>query len=86
MANTAPQRNPAAALAEAGRLGEIRTRLLFLLGALIVYRIGTFIPVPGIDPQAVARFLQRPVEHHPGHGQHVLRRRAGAPVDLRAWA
>ena len=29
---------------------EIRGRLLFLIGALIVYRIGTFIPVPGIDP------------------------------------
>ena len=33
------------------------TRLLFLIGALIVYRIGTFIPVPGIDPSAVARFF-----------------------------
>lgn len=49
--------NPAAALAEAGRLGEIRSRLLFLLGALIVYRIGTYIPVPGISPSAVASFF-----------------------------
>ncbi len=49
--------NPAAALAEAGRLGEIRGRLLFLLGALIVYRIGTYIPVPGISPSAVASFF-----------------------------
>ncbi len=38
-------------------LGEIRSRLLFLLGALVVYRIGTFIPVPGINPGAVARFF-----------------------------
>ena len=37
-----------------GRLTELRQRLLFLLGALIVYRIGTFIPVPGIDPSALA--------------------------------
>ena len=44
--------NPAAVFAEAGRLGEIRGRLLFLLGALVVYRIGTFIPVPGINPDA----------------------------------
>ncbi len=51
------QMNPAAALAEAGRLGEIRGRLLFLLGALVVYRIGTYIPVPGISPGAVASFF-----------------------------
>jgi len=49
--------NPAAALAEAGRFGEIRGRLFFLIGALVVYRIGTFIPVPGIDPAAVAKFF-----------------------------
>src|ERR1700683_2434007 len=49
--------NPAAALAEAGRQGEIRSRLLFLVGALVVYRVGTFIPVPGINPDAVARFF-----------------------------
>jgi preprotein translocase subunit SecY len=56
MANSALT-NPAAALAEAGRLGEIRSRLLFLVGALVVYRIGTFIPVPGINPAAVARYF-----------------------------
>src|SRR5215470_5782289 len=49
--------NPAAAFGDAARLGEIRSRLLFLLGALIVYRIGTFIPVPGINPAEVARFF-----------------------------
>jgi preprotein translocase subunit SecY len=49
--------NPATALAEAGRLGEIRGRLLFLLGALVVYRTGTFIPVPGISTAAVANFF-----------------------------
>jgi len=56
MANTSLS-NPAATFAEAGRLGEIRGRLLFLLGALVVYRIGTFIPVPGINPAAVARYF-----------------------------
>jgi preprotein translocase subunit SecY len=50
--------NPAAAISEAARSGEIRGRILFLIGGLIVYRIGTFIPVPGIDPQAVARFFE----------------------------
>jgi preprotein translocase subunit SecY len=49
--------NPAATLAEAGRSGEIRTRLLFLLGALVVYRIGTFIQVPGIDQTQVLRYF-----------------------------
>ena len=49
--------NPAAALGDAARFGEIRNRVLFLIGALIVYRIGTFIPVPGINPAQVAKFF-----------------------------
>jgi preprotein translocase subunit SecY len=56
MANTA--NNPAAVLAEAGRLGDIKARFFFLLGALVVYRIGTYIPVPGISVSAVASFFQ----------------------------
>jgi len=32
-----------------GKMGDLKRRLWFLVGALIVYRIGTFIPVPGID-------------------------------------
>jgi len=56
MANPALS-NPTATLAEAGRTGEIRTRLLFLLGALVVYRIGTFIQVPGIDQAQVLRYF-----------------------------
>ncbi len=50
--------NPIAGLGDATRMTEIRQRLLFLLGGLIVYRVGTFIPVPGIDPIALARFFQ----------------------------
>src|SRR5271163_225405 len=49
--------NPAAAFGDAARFGEIRNRLLFLIGALVVYRMGTFIPVPGINPSEVARFF-----------------------------
>jgi len=41
------------------RFAELRQRLFFLLGALVVYRIGTFIPAPGIDPIALARFFQQ---------------------------
>ncbi len=50
---------PATAFAEASKFTELRKRLLFLVGALIVYRIGTFIPVPGLDPVAVARFFDQ---------------------------
>jgi preprotein translocase subunit SecY len=46
-------------LGEMTRFAELRQRLFFLLGALIVYRIGTFIPVPGIDPIALARFFEQ---------------------------
>ena len=37
-----------------GRLGELRQRLVFVLGALFVYRVGAHIPIPGIDPKALA--------------------------------
>jgi preprotein translocase subunit SecY len=47
------------AFGEMTRFAELRQRLFFLLGALVVYRIGTFIPAPGIDPVALARFFQQ---------------------------
>ncbi len=34
--------------------GELSSRFLFLAGALIIFRAGTFIPVPGVDPAALA--------------------------------
>lgn len=37
-----------------GKMGDLKRRLWFLIGALIVYRIGTFVPVPGIDPNVMA--------------------------------
>ncbi len=40
-----------------GRLTELRQRLLFVLMALVVYRIGTFIPVPGVNPAALLQFM-----------------------------
>ncbi len=39
------------------KLGDLKKRLLFLLGALIVYRMGTHIPVPGIDPAQLAQMF-----------------------------
>jgi preprotein translocase subunit SecY len=50
--------NPATMLSDAARFSELRQRLIFLIGALVVYRIGTFIPVPGIDPAALQQFMQ----------------------------
>jgi preprotein translocase subunit SecY len=47
------------ALGGMGRLTELRQRLLFVVGALIVYRIGTFIPVPGVNPQALAILFEQ---------------------------
>ena len=51
--------NAALAIGDVTRYTEMRHRLLFLLGALVVYRIGTFVPVPGIDPIALARLFDR---------------------------
>ncbi len=51
--------NPASILGDATRFTELRQRLFFLIGALIVYRIGTFIPVPGINPDALAQFFEQ---------------------------
>ena len=57
MADSSTQ-NPASVLGDAARFGDVRKRLLFLIGGLIVYRIGTYIPVPGIDPERVAGFFR----------------------------
>lgn len=43
----------------AGKLSELKFRLLFVLGALVVYRVGTFIPVPGIDPSAFTALFEQ---------------------------
>jgi len=53
----AGQPNPKSMLGDVARFSELRQRLMFLIGALIVYRVGTFIPVPGIDPVALEQFF-----------------------------
>ena len=45
-------------LLASGKLGDLKRRLLFLLGALIVFRIGSFIPVPGIDQLQLAELFR----------------------------
>src|SRR5688572_10455838 len=51
--------NPAALLGDATRSADLRHRLLFLLGALVVYRIGCFISVPGINPEQMRLLFQQ---------------------------
>jgi len=51
--------NPADAAKSGNKFGELRTRILFLVGALVVFRAGTFIPVPGVDPAALASFFDQ---------------------------
>ena len=52
MATTANQ------LAKSGKFGDLRRRIIFLLLALVVYRIGAHIPVPGIDPTALQELFK----------------------------
>lgn len=51
MATNLPQ------VSKGGKYGDLKRRLFFLLGALIVYRIGAHIPVPGINPQALSELF-----------------------------
>ncbi len=44
---------------------ELKKRIWFTLGALIVYRIGTYIPVPGVDASVMTEMLQQ-------HGGGIL--------------
>jgi preprotein translocase subunit SecY len=41
-----------------GKATDLRQRIFFTIGLLIVYRLGTYIPVPGIDGQALREFMQ----------------------------
>ena len=52
----APTTNPGTAAA-GGKFGELRQRLIFLVLALLVFRLGAHIPVPGIDPEQLAQLF-----------------------------
>lgn len=45
-------------LAKSGKFGDLRRRLVFLLLALVVYRVGAHIPVPGINPDQLAQLFK----------------------------
>jgi preprotein translocase subunit SecY len=46
------------ALAKSGKFGDLKRRLWFLLAALLVFRIGAHVPVPGIDPDQLAQLFK----------------------------
>ncbi len=45
------------ALGSLGKLTELRQRILFVVGALMVFRLGSFIPVPGVNPEAMTNLV-----------------------------
>jgi len=51
----APQANMLAGL---GKLTELKQRILFVIGALIVFRLGSFIPVPGVNSDAMTKLIE----------------------------
>ncbi|NNU14855.1 preprotein translocase subunit SecY [Parvularcula sp. ZS-1/3] len=58
MTSAAEQMASNFSLGNFAKADELRKRILFTLGALIVYRLGTFIPIPGINPDAFADLFQ----------------------------
>jgi preprotein translocase subunit SecY len=42
-----------------GGLSELKSRLLFVLGAIIVFRLGSYVPIPGIDAQVLAQLFEQ---------------------------
>jgi len=42
-----------------GKADELKKRILFVIGALVVYRLGTYIPLPGIDSRVIAKMIEQ---------------------------
>ncbi len=59
MASAADQMASRMSWGALGKSGELRSRIIFTLGLLIVYRLGTFIPVPGIDGASLREFMDQ---------------------------
>jgi preprotein translocase subunit SecY len=61
MASAAEQMAANVSWAALGKATELRQRILFTIGLLIVYRIGTYIPVPGIDGNSLREFMDQAI-------------------------
>ena len=59
MASAAEQLAANINLSSFAKATELKKRIWFTLGALIVYRLGTYVPVPGIDPGELARIFEQ---------------------------
>ncbi|MBL42133.1 MAG: preprotein translocase subunit SecY [Rhodospirillaceae bacterium] len=59
MASTADQLAANLNFGALGKAAELKKRIWFTLGALIIYRLGTFIPIPGIDPIIMQEIFQQ---------------------------
>ena len=67
-----------------GKAEELKKRIWFTLGALVIYRLGTYIPLPGHRSGRLRGELHRPQAGRARTLQHVLGRRRAAHGDLRA--
>ncbi|MFC0340837.1 preprotein translocase subunit SecY [Paracoccus niistensis] len=59
MASAAEQMAANLSWGQLGRATELRSRIWFTIGLLIIYRLGTYIPVPGIDGGALRTFMEQ---------------------------
>ena len=59
MVSAAEQMAANTSWAALGKATDLRNRILFTLGLLIVYRLGTYLPVPGIDGAALREFMEK---------------------------
>ena len=59
MASAAEQLAAQFNFAALGKATELKKRLWFTLGALVIYRLGTYIPIPGIDPSVLSDIVQQ---------------------------
>ncbi len=59
MTSTAEQLAASMSWSAFARAKELQQRIWFTLGVLIVYRLGTYVPMPGIDPEQLARFVEQ---------------------------
>jgi preprotein translocase subunit SecY len=60
MASAAEQLASSLSLGAFSKATELKQRIWFTLTALVVYRIGTYIPIPGVDASVMAEMMQRP--------------------------
>ena len=70
MASAAEQLASSMSLGSFSKATELKSRIWFTLGALIVYRIGTYVPVPGVDASVMGEMLS---QHGGGIGFQLMR-------------